>query len=339
MCQQTKVHRHVHAPVGRFPDATQRFAHVHVDIVGPLPPSKGMVYMLTICDRYTRWVEAIPIQDVSAETVTRAFVYHWVARFGCPVTMTTDQGPQFESTEFSNMLKFLGCERVRTTAYHPAANGMVERFHRQLKAALASSNSINWVDALGLVLLGIRTALKSDLATTTAELVYGEPLRLPGEFFAVGPPSAPYDARFAALLADRMRSLGPNNTRAQQPKAYIPTELSSCTHVFIRVGAKSGPLGHAYEGPYRIVQRLDRTIVVDRRGRRETFTIDRVKAAHIDSPADDTTRVSNTPSTSSTPTPCVVLPQAPVDIPPSPVRLTRSGRRVHWPRKLAECTE
>ena len=66
--------------------------------------------------------------------------------------MTTDQGLQFESSEFREMLRFLNCKRIRTTAYHPAANGMVERFHRQRKAALASSDPLNWTDSLSLVL-------------------------------------------------------------------------------------------------------------------------------------------------------------------------------------------
>ena len=72
--QQAKVHHHVHAPIGRFPDITARFVHVHVGIVGLLPPSMEMVYLVTIVDRYTRLVEAIPIPDVPSETVTRAFV-------------------------------------------------------------------------------------------------------------------------------------------------------------------------------------------------------------------------------------------------------------------------
>ncbi|BHF62917.1 hypothetical protein SprV_0200590600 [Sparganum proliferum] len=74
------------------------------------------------------------------------------------------------------------CIRIRTTAYHPAANGMVERFHRQLKASLrAADDPENWTDHLPLVLLGIRSALKPDLDCSAAELVFGATVRLPGE--------------------------------------------------------------------------------------------------------------------------------------------------------------
>ncbi|GBP80756.1 hypothetical protein EVAR_56602_1 [Eumeta japonica] len=75
-----------------------------------------------------------------------------------------------------------GFQHRRTTAYHPSCNGLVERFHRQLKAAIVCHENANWVESLPLVLLGIRSALKEDLQTTSAELLYGEPLRLPGEF-------------------------------------------------------------------------------------------------------------------------------------------------------------
>ena len=79
----------------------------------------------------------------------------------------------------------LGTTRLRTTSYHPQANGLVERFHRQLKGALkAQPPSQSWTESLPLVLLGIRTAIKEDLHCIAAELVYGVTLRLPGEFFS-----------------------------------------------------------------------------------------------------------------------------------------------------------
>ena len=81
-------------------------------------------------------------------------------------------------------MTLLGTKRSRTTSYHPQANGMVERFHRQLKSALkAQPNPDAWMTTLPLILLGIRTALKRDINSTVAEMVYGTTLCLPGEFF------------------------------------------------------------------------------------------------------------------------------------------------------------
>ncbi|VDQ14045.1 unnamed protein product [Trichobilharzia regenti] len=70
--------------------------------------------------------------------------------------------------------------RFQTTAYHPQANATIERLHRQLKAGLSAANNAHWTGSLSLVLLGIRNVLKTDAGCTTAELVYGTILRLPG---------------------------------------------------------------------------------------------------------------------------------------------------------------
>ncbi|CAH8289015.1 unnamed protein product, partial [Schistosoma rodhaini] len=105
---------------------------------------------------------------------------NWVTIFGTPITITTDRGAQFESELFNNLAKLLGSNRIRCTAYHPQANGMVERFHRQLKTALIShSNPNQWTEFLPLVMLGIRTSVKTDAQCSAAELVFGTTLRLP----------------------------------------------------------------------------------------------------------------------------------------------------------------
>ncbi len=182
-CQRCKVQRHTVTRLSTFTTPDARFKEVHIDLVGPLPPSQGFRYLVTCIDRFTRWPEAFPIPSITAETVARAFVTGWIARFGTPATLTTDRGSQFESALWKELMVLLGTSRIRTTAYHPAANGMVERFHRQLKAALkAQPYPDRWMEALPTVLLGIRTAVKRDISCTSAELVYGTTLRLPGEF-------------------------------------------------------------------------------------------------------------------------------------------------------------
>ena len=106
----------------------------------------------------------------------------WVARFGVPLQMTSDRGRQFISSLWSEMARSLGTQLHRTTSFHPQANGMVERFHRSLKASLrARLHDGNWIDELPWVLLGLRTATKEDLQTSPAEMVFGDSPLLPGE--------------------------------------------------------------------------------------------------------------------------------------------------------------
>ncbi len=129
-CQRNKVHRHTIVPLSTFATQDARFDHVHIDLVGPLPPSDGFTYLITCVDRFTRWPEAVPIKDITADTVSQAFIATWVSCFGVPSTITTDRGRQFESHLFKSLLQVLGSIRIRTTSYHPIANGLVERFHR-----------------------------------------------------------------------------------------------------------------------------------------------------------------------------------------------------------------
>ena len=99
---------------------------MHTDIVGPLPPSDGQTYMLTCIDRFTREPEAIPLPDITAETVARVFISRWVANFGVPSIVTTDRDRQFESSLFQSLTEMFGCKCIRTTSYHPSSNGMIE---------------------------------------------------------------------------------------------------------------------------------------------------------------------------------------------------------------------
>ena len=90
---------------------------------------------------------------------------------------------QFEAALFSALAQLIGAKRIRTTPYDPQSNGMVERLHRTLKAALMCSPQTPWVDLLPTVLLGRRTTFKDDLQAAPAEMLFGVPLRVPGEFF------------------------------------------------------------------------------------------------------------------------------------------------------------
>jgi hypothetical protein len=83
----------------------------------------------------------------------------------------------------------LGFNLHHTTSYHPQANGAVERFHRTIKAAMmAHENNLAWTDHLPWALLGMRTSYKADLDTSAAELVYSQPLTVPGELMWDFPP-------------------------------------------------------------------------------------------------------------------------------------------------------
>ena len=292
-CQRAKVTRHVTPPIGNFEVPERRFSHLNVDIV-TLPSSNGYTHLLTVVDRFTRWPAAFPIKDMSAETVIDAFAQGWIANYGVPTAVTTDRGSQFMSSLWTQMLTQWGVKALATTAYHPQANGLVERLHRRLKEALLAlcpDSPELWYWKLPMALLAVRTTLKPDLGASPADLVFGEGLALPGDLLQTAAPlSDDLQQQRAATLAKlrvEVARLQPTPTSAHRtPQIFLPAELQHSTHVFVRRGGVQPSLSTPYEGPYRIASKSESGFRVHLPGGRvERIALERLKPAHVS--ADD----------------------------------------------------
>jgi transposase InsO family protein len=273
-CARGKVTKQPAADVQPIPVPSQRFAHVHVDLVGPLPVSgEGFRYLFTMIDRSSRWLEAVPLPSMDAEACVDALVAGWVARFGVPGRITSDQGRQFTSGVWQRLCDRLGTTHIRTTAYHPQANGMVERAHRSLKEALkARLASVDWPQHLPWVLLGLRTAPKEDSAVSSAELVYGAPLTLPAQLAA--------DVETADDALRRSRAaMAPPPVRhaALRGPTEPPAALRAASLVYVRRGGTLPPLSPPYDGPYAVLQRGPKFFKLQIGDREEAVSVDRLK--------------------------------------------------------------
>lgn len=136
-CQALKIHRHIKAPLSTFPPVQRRFEHIHVDVIGPLLSSLGSTHLLTVVDRFSHWPEAFPVVETSTLTLALALLHGWIARFGTPSVITSDRGSQFVSELWRHFATLLGIELHSTTAYHPQANRLVERFSQRLEGVTA----------------------------------------------------------------------------------------------------------------------------------------------------------------------------------------------------------
>jgi hypothetical protein len=234
------------------------------------------MYMMTMVDRTTRWLEAVPLKSIAASTCIEVFCSSWIARFGLPQTITTDRGAQFASASWTTFCGGLGIRHVMTTSYHPQSNGLVERSHRQLKDALrARGASVDWPAHLPWALLGLRAAPKEVSGLSSAEAVFGQPLVLPREL-------VPGEEAGPAEFSTRLASSTPPST--SQPRTYAEAvagppdwRLQLASMVYIRRGGSGPPLAPAYAGPYKVVRPGHKYFVVEVGGRQESVSVDRLK--------------------------------------------------------------
>lgn len=80
-CQCTKVFKHTVSPIMSFAPSDRRFGHIHGDLIGPLFSSNSCWYFLTCIDRFTRWLEAWPIDNMLI-TIDAIDISFWRARRG-----------------------------------------------------------------------------------------------------------------------------------------------------------------------------------------------------------------------------------------------------------------
>ena len=212
------------------------------------------------------------------------FLHGWVARFGVPDDVVADRGAQFTSSLWKQFHDLLGVKASNTTAYHPQANGMVERVHRQLKASLmARENQTDWMSHLPFVLLGIRSAWRADLDCSPAELTYGAALHLQGE--CVDP--TPISASTLGVLKELhgfMVQVVPTEASDHSGKNrhfHVPPTLETATHVFVRRDARAPPLTRPYSGPYKVAKVGEKYFEVEINGRIDKVSIDRLKRAFV----------------------------------------------------------
>jgi cleavage and polyadenylation specificity factor subunit 1 len=280
-CARGKPGQLEDSAVEAIPIPEERFSHVHCDLVGPLSPSAGgHTHILTVIDRTSRWPEAIPMTSITAEACVEAFSLGWVARFGVPEKITTDRGVQFTSKAWADMCGRLGSSHIQASAYHPQGNGIVERFHRQLKEALKSREcGDRWHEHLPWVLLGLRAAPKERAEVSAAEVVYGKQLCLPQQF------SACEEADVRPQIPA---------TVSPPPPAPEPADLTG-KMVFVERPAKR-PTGPHFDGPFKVLKQKKKVILLQFGSSSSWISRSRVKRyAGSDSPAPATKKPRGRP--------------------------------------------
>lgn len=145
-------------------------------------------------DYFTKLPEAIALMDQTAETVVEVLVDEVFARFGLCMQLHSDQGRNFESAVFSEVLRSLRFDKTRTSPLHPQSNCMVERFNRTLLDCLSKfveHHQRDWDEYLPILLLSYRSAVHQSTQQTPALLTFGKELRLPTQLLTGDAPNTP----------------------------------------------------------------------------------------------------------------------------------------------------
>ena len=126
------------APLKPIPVSTEPFSHVLIDCVGPLPKTKEEnQYLLTIMCSSTCFLEAIPLRNIKAPKIAKALI-KFLTLFGLPKSVPSDQGSNFMSHLFQDVMAQLGIKQVKSSAYHPQSQRALKRFHQTLKTMMRS---------------------------------------------------------------------------------------------------------------------------------------------------------------------------------------------------------
>ena len=139
---------------------------------------KGNQYVLVMVDCFSRWTEACPLPNKTALAVFQ----HIVCRFGMLSVIHSDQGREFENNLMQELCLLCGAHMTRTTPYHPASDGLVERFNRTLLmmlAMFAGENRDDWDDLLLAVMMAYRSSVHKSTGFSPFRLMFGQECTLP----------------------------------------------------------------------------------------------------------------------------------------------------------------
>ena len=165
-----------------IPAFDEPFSRILIDCVGPLPRTKsGNEYLLTIMCTSTRFPEAIPLRNIKTKSIVKALIKFFTF-VGLPKSVQSDQGSNYMSGIFQQVMHEVGIKQYRSSAYHPESQGALERFHQTLKNMIRSycfDTEKDWDEGIHLLLFAVRESVQESLGFSPFELVFGHSVRGP----------------------------------------------------------------------------------------------------------------------------------------------------------------
>ena len=270
-----------------IPAFDEPFSRILIDCVGPLPRTKsGNEYLLTIMCTSTRFPEAIPLRNIKTKSIVKALI-KFLTFVGLPKSVQSDQGSNFMSGIFQQVMHELGIKQYRSSAYHPESQGALERFHQTLKSMIRSycfDTEKDWDEGIHLLLFAVREFVQESLGFSPFELVFGHsvrgPLKLLKEKFLSNDETPLNLLQYVSDFRNRLSracEIARSNLKTSQGKMkarydnhVIDRKFKPGDKVLALLPIPGRPLQARYFGPYTIDKKTsDLNYIINTPGRRK----------------------------------------------------------------------
>ena len=150
------------------------------------------------------------LPNQTAKTIADALLKHWISYWGAPHQLHTDQGRAFDGTLMRELCKLLNVEKTRTTPYHPAGDGQVERYNQTLMHALhaqARNDPDNWDKYIDDAVIAYNSTKHSVTGFEPNRLMVGRNISLPEDLQVPHDPliQPQYTTKYVRNTAKEMR--------------------------------------------------------------------------------------------------------------------------------------
>ena len=249
------------------------FDRVGMDIIGPLEHSaQGYRFVLVLIDYATRYPEAIPLRNISARSVAQA-LFHIISWVGISKEILTDQGTNFMSRTIKELYGLLKVKAIRTSVYHPATDGLCERFNRTLKSMIRKfvlEDARNWHQWLDPLLFAVREVPQASTGFSPFDLLYGRRprgvLELIKENWEEGSSDSKNKIEYVMDLRAKLHSLGvmsrehlrqaQENQKRLYDRGTRLRDLTPGDKVLVLLPTSSTKLLAKWQGPIVVTRRV-----------------------------------------------------------------------------------
>jgi hypothetical protein len=173
------------APLKLF-TANRPGEYLSIDLIGPINGPCRFRYILTMKDRFTKFVQLAPLIDGTAQKIARALMDNWFFRFGIPEKILSDRAGNLTGDLMKSVYNLLQVNKVQTTSYHARGNGDCERSNKDVAIILKKliqENYSSWPTKLTYVSFAINTAVHASTGFSPALLQFGRELRTPSDLW------------------------------------------------------------------------------------------------------------------------------------------------------------